>query len=112
MIKGEKSNFADSWAGVRNSAHKNPQATRVPESNLLFGNKLFGRYTSFSEPYVAKYFSQTVFEKNNKRLFSWNGLEWLQNGPEWLGMAPYALYIPKYPKYHLDTPYRYTLYIP
>ena len=47
MMKGEKSNFADSWAGVRNSAHKNPQATGVPESEFLERKKLFWRDTLF-----------------------------------------------------------------
>ena len=47
MMQAEMSNFADSWARVRNFAQKNPQATGVPESEFLERDGLFWRDTLF-----------------------------------------------------------------
>ncbi len=68
-MKPEKSNFADSWAGVRNSAHKNPQATGVPESEFLERKIFFGEILYFSEPYAAIIFVALVSKNVLRKIY-------------------------------------------
>ncbi len=65
MTQAEKLNFAGSWVRVRNLAQKNPQATRVPESEFL-ERDFFGEILYFYGPYVTKYF-RPALRKNNKK---------------------------------------------